>query len=210
MGIISKILGQEKDNKKEYLKNITKSQIKKVNEDISKMMSNNDFWEEWYNNWMDNSKKFGENIDTNTDTITSIGNGQEVGSVEQFTDIFIPLGLSQDEIVETTIGEIVEQDSEFGEALKTILVKSGEKKAVDFNSNVKEWINSVLKLNGFPMFVTKYAKSPFANGLVLGRAWGAKGHSQWFKDVPPDIYKELENKQITYKNILGMQLGSHE
>jgi len=127
--------------------------------------------------------------------------------VEQYTDIFIPLGLSQEDLVVGAIPELVEQDSEFGAEIKNVLNKSAERKAIDFNENVKNWIKRVYELGGYPMFVTHYGGQPFENHVVMGRAWGAKGNSVWFKNVPEDIYQGLENHSIKAKEILNMDLS---
>ena len=127
--------------------------------------------------------------------------------VEQYTDIFIPLGLSQEDLVVGAIPELVEQDSEFGAEIKNVLNKSAERKAIDFNENVKSWIKRVYELGGYPMFVTHYGGQPFENHVVMGRAWGAKGNSVWFKNVPEDIYQGLENHSIKAKEILNMNLS---
>jgi hypothetical protein len=129
-------------------------------------------------------------------------------SLEQYTDIFIPLGLSQDDLVQSAINEFLEQDSEFGAEIKEVINKSAEKKAIDFKSNVKDWIKKVYSIGGYPMFVTHYGGQPFINNIVMGRSWGAKGNSIWFKDVPSDIYQGLENHSIKAKEIMNMDISS--
>lgn len=81
----------------------------------------------------------------------------------------------------------------FAEFIYERLVKAGKEKAVDFKTNFAKWVDEVVAAKGFPMLITKYMDRRFPEGMVLGRAY-AGGPSMWFKDVPEEDIKLIEDK----------------
>jgi hypothetical protein len=70
--------------------------------------------------------------------------------------------------------------------------ESAYAKAVDFESNIRDFIKLCLNYGGVPVFRTRYAGKRFDN-LVLGVCYRGrvKAH-MWFKNVPSDILDLME------------------
>jgi len=114
---------------------------------------------------------------------------------------------------DTYLESLVSVDSQvtfkgdFGRFMYEAMVSKAMEQSVDYSENVSGWIDSVTKAGGFPVFITKYAKKRFPEGIVMGRAYRAKGMGKWFKNVPKEDIEKMERAPGDLKWI-RVQYGS--
>lgn len=90
----------------------------------------------------------------------------------------------------------------------SIMFRPARATAVDFKENVVDWIvRCRVEDEGIPMFRTGFAKRPFKDKTgyyVQGICWlGANlVNSQWFKNVPEEDFKHMQENHDDYVYIL--------
>jgi hypothetical protein len=78
-------------------------------------------------------------------------------------------------------------------------------KAIDFKSNVVKIINECLQHHGIPQFRTKYGGQPFPENSALMICYASSDgrlKGTWFKNIPDDDLKSMEEKADGYTQIL--------
>ena len=90
----------------------------------------------------------------------------------------------------------VEDDSQDGiaELIKGFMQKKGRETAVDYKTNVADWIKRCVGDDGIPIIKTEYKEEPYGKGLILGTCWAGSGavEGSWFENVPKEDIGNME------------------
>lgn len=99
-------------------------------------------------------------------------------------------------------------EAEHYDEVQSILFRPARATAVDFKGNVVDWIlRCRVEGGGIPMFRTGFASRPFRDNstrYVLGVCWLGSDlvQSQWFKNVPHDDFRHMQENHDDYIYIL--------
>ena len=125
--------------------------------------------------------------------------------------LFCEIKLKIGEVLANTLKlKVLKEELPSEEAYSRLILEAFEKKAarraVDWKSNVADYIVECRNEGGIPIFKTRYADQPFITPdnkrVVLGLCWGGFKdgiEGMWFVNVPEDDIKRMEREYGDWK-----------